>query len=399
MKKGIILDLKSINYNELNKNNILSLENNPKLLAKLISKDHNIYSLCSKEIKENYYFILELIELCKNDIDFIQKVGDEFLAIDLSNYDETEKNNKRIEKNAIIILLEKYTEFNGNYIKYHTMASTYYYSASNKITELINSLDNKSKERYGLGFGVHKNFFKNDIVLEHAALMMIDKIFNQLTNIERNLHNTYKSIDKVLSIGINNILINKIRSYDNYLADYILNHPSLVNKLNEKSDDIIDNWDEYNRQIKCSKDNSKKIVEQVKEYSNNYKKGFSIVSEIKFLIYFSKQYNIQENIYNYYKELNNGIDIDYFNFINNYDDVTLFIFDNIENIDVSDSFYTIFQIFEDNMEELCKNDDAKYIELEAGRLLYKKDQKNIERESIVKTRIFDFNLKRQNKLY
>ena len=75
--RKIIWDYINGNYIE----NIDELENDYKFMMDVINitKDKNMYNLCSDEIKSNYEFVIFMIHLFKSDIDFVCEIATKYM--------------------------------------------------------------------------------------------------------------------------------------------------------------------------------------------------------------------------------------------------------------------------------------------------------------------------------
>ena len=107
--KSLIYDY--INGNDIENYNVEELENDYEFMKLVInvSKDKNIYKLCSDKLKNNYEFIKFIIYKFKNDIDFICKVANSYLDITNNEIEEIELNiimselTKECDKNIKLI--------------------------------------------------------------------------------------------------------------------------------------------------------------------------------------------------------------------------------------------------------------------------------------------------------
>ena len=98
---------------------------------------------------------------------------------------------------------------------------------------------------------------------------------------------------------------------------------------------------------------------------------------------------MQEEICAAYKKMNKKAKVELFNFIKDYDDTNIYISKNMDHVKVSSTFDTIFHIFEENMEDVCKNIVPNEIGMEAAQLLNKRYNEN-RKTNTVKTKMIDF---------
>ena len=63
--------------------NVDALENDYKFMMDVINitRDKNMYNLCSEEIKSNYEFVMFVIDLFKDDIDFICEIANQYINV------------------------------------------------------------------------------------------------------------------------------------------------------------------------------------------------------------------------------------------------------------------------------------------------------------------------------
>lgn len=61
--------------------NIEELENNYKFMMEVIklTRDKNMFNICSDEVKLNYEFIKFMVETFKKDVEFIDKIATEYI--------------------------------------------------------------------------------------------------------------------------------------------------------------------------------------------------------------------------------------------------------------------------------------------------------------------------------
>lgn len=217
--------------------NIDELENDFEFMIEVIkvSKDKNIYNLCSQNIKQNYQFVKTLIEIFNDDFSFLDNVVDFIL-----------KNGQLNEKeiNEIIILMSNLED--NESIKYKSSAYMFY---KNFILNIRNILQSPKVNPYSLrllgkGFYFVKyKFHDSEIILKFFSKKMLQEIFVYDKNfLEQHLHIRFKSYDEFKESGTKTFMIKITRVFDEYLSDYLCFHPEVLDSLNIELIRIEKNW-------------------------------------------------------------------------------------------------------------------------------------------------------------
>lgn len=168
--KKLVMDY--INGNDIEEYSIDELENDPNFMIQVmeVTKDKNIYNLCSTNVKKDHQFIIFLINNFKNDLNFISKVADFYLDQEIDDTLAME----------IYILLSKIENFDDNlkFMEYRLKAETFYII---KVAE-ISSLK-EEKDDYLLGKGnlafllIQEEYQSSSIIVNFFAEKFINDIF------------------------------------------------------------------------------------------------------------------------------------------------------------------------------------------------------------------------------
>lgn len=226
--------------------NVDELENNYKFMMDVIriTKDKNLYNLCSDEVKNNFEFVKFIIDLFKKDIDFVCKVADYYL----DNAD-----NDDICTNELIFImcdvLKNYKDNDECLIYFVKRASIVNYDRM-IADAIIDEEDNINiKKRLGMGFIIflESDYCKSNIMLKYIAKIMLNEIFYELSNlsIEDIIHKRFSSVDKLNQYGIKNFIFSYVREYDYFLASYLTTNVDLISKIEKEINLVRNNWNIY----------------------------------------------------------------------------------------------------------------------------------------------------------
>lgn len=241
LPKALILDY--VNGNDIYYD-IDELENNYEFMLDVIdyTKDKNMYNLCSDNVKNNYEFVKKIISIFKEDKKFISTVADRYLNM---------HNKEDITYNELLVIMSNLcsNEYDSILRCYSIQANIFYQMQMMQIDMVLN--DEKKKQwidNIGSGFVIVKEIFKGSkIITKFFAERMVSKIFYGQNNysFEENLHIQFKYADDLKNIGVNSYIINKIREYDNTLADYTINNQEIIDDIKKNLNKILNNWDNY----------------------------------------------------------------------------------------------------------------------------------------------------------
>lgn len=247
--KKLIIDY--IYGNDIENYDIDILEEDPSFMKEVIklSKDKNIYNLCSDNIKTNYGFIKTIIEtfkkedIKKEDIKFVEQTARYYLS---------KTNPNSIEYREIIILLNNITNKNNcdELFEFTLRAEALYLDDLELIMDILERDTNK---KFGCGFILFKEKYQNnDTIIKHIANRLISDIFDYNENgitLEALVHIHYRDKDSLKDFGINNFIITYISALDSELADYISVNLSVITPIRKAIIRIINNWDNYMQRL------------------------------------------------------------------------------------------------------------------------------------------------------
>ena len=226
--------------------NVEELENDCKFMMDIINitKDKNMYNLCSDEIKNNYEFITFMIDLFKDDIDFICKIANEYI--------NTSKEESIYVKDIIFTmceLLEKYKDDEKYWIFFVKRAAIATVDRI-MVTSIINEEEDLNiKKQLGLGFVIYlsNEYVNSRSMIKYVANMFLDEIFyeNSELSIEELIHKRFSNKDKLDRYGIKNFIFTYVGEYDSFLATYLSANMDMISHIEKKIISIRNNWDKY----------------------------------------------------------------------------------------------------------------------------------------------------------
>lgn len=229
------------------------LENNPRFMLNVLklSRDPNMYSLCSDNVKSNYGFVLGVIDYFSDiDFDFVKEVAGNYLdslKLCKREAEETEEEflNRIRHMEVDILVSSKKEEVNRFTVSRVLMAS--------KEEALMERLSNNFKSSgemndFGLGFlWIIDRYASSKIITDFFADRLLRKIFycSDDDSFEELIHRNCVDPNLVMENGVNNFLLDIIGKKDTYLLAYLQNDTSLLNGIKDELGFVFDNWDRY----------------------------------------------------------------------------------------------------------------------------------------------------------
>ena len=229
------------------------LENNPRFMLNVLklSRDPNMYSLCSSNVKNNYGFVLGVIDYFSDvDFDFVKKVASNYLdslKLCKREAEETEEEflNRIRHMEVDILVSSKKEEVNRFAVSRVLMAS--------KEEALMERMRNKFMETgefkdFGLGFLlIIDRYAASKIITDFFADKLLKKIFysDADDSFEELIHRNCVDPDLVMEKGVTNFLLDIVGKKDTYLLAYLQNDVSLLNGIKNELGLVFDNWDNY----------------------------------------------------------------------------------------------------------------------------------------------------------
>lgn len=236
---------KYINGEEID--NIDELENDYKFMMKVIriSRDKNIYNLCSEEVKSNYEFVRFMIETFKSDKDFIDKIA--------SGYFDKVGSSDITAKELYFIMSEIFNDYKDHRSIFYNKCCFDIYTADKDLIDklilsekIINEYENIDM---GFSYVIDYISIKSDIITKYYAKMFLNEIFynKEKKTIEEIIHSEVASINELKNKTIRNIVLGYIKKCDISLYGYVLTHLDLIKEIEKHIDidRIIVNWDNF----------------------------------------------------------------------------------------------------------------------------------------------------------
>lgn len=211
------------------------LENDPIFMENVIKtcRDKNMYSLCSDEVKKDYFFTRFLLETFNDDIEFCEMVADSFIKLSDPN---------AIEVKEISIIMDKIFKKTKEVNVFSIKALTFYMEEMSTLNEAKRRLE-KENDNFGMGFCLLQiDIPGSDAIHEYFATKMIDEIFFTKRNFIASIHKRFKTYDELESYGINNYIIETIGLYDEALAAYVVTHMNVIDGIKKELKGLQKNW-------------------------------------------------------------------------------------------------------------------------------------------------------------
>lgn len=285
--KNLIMNY--INGNDIDDYDINELENDKLFMTKVIefSNDEKMYNFCSEKLKTDYEFIKYIILKFKNNVDFITSVADYFLDNTDTDYERTE----------LSIIMSKLTESKKGVIQYNVLCDAIY--SGKRLQVELYKLQNKDanlSNEIGMGFLLIYDLYNySEIILKFYAKKIIEDIFEEYDiELEKLLHNQFKSPDDIKKQGLNNYMLKFIEIYDSMLASYASTHLDVLLSFRENIIEVQKNWNKYND--KCEREKYNCMFEKVHKYMEEVD---SIFTEEYLIYYIGSKLGILEKIKKY----------------------------------------------------------------------------------------------------
>lgn len=240
--------------NGLEVNNIDELENDCMFMMDVIriTRDKNMYNLCSDEVKRNYEFVKFMIETFSYDKKFVNEIACSYL----DSVDEDDITAKEL----IFILCEVFKNCKYEYLKYFVMRTCICSYERVMVDAIVREEENPAwKKEFGLGFILIlvKDIGNSDIIVKYIASEYLYEIFyenNEMT-LEKFMHKKFNNPDKIKNTGVKNFIIEYVSTYDANLSAYLCAHLDLLKGIEKDIERIIKNWTEYNIRTLIRKNN------------------------------------------------------------------------------------------------------------------------------------------------
>ncbi len=301
--KRLVFDY--INGNDIQTYTIEELENNPEFMLEVMkfSKDKKMYNLCSKNVKNNYQFIKEVIQLFKNEKDFIIMITTEYFSnnpgIDEQFYElnilmsEILENDEdayqfKIETSIFFaIILEKiFKRFPQNTINT---------SGNSPIDNSDDDFDISSDDNEKIFSDVEKVYEENEIILKYFAKRFINRRFNIITSskLEKMLHKKFTEVSELTDKNINEFLIEQVCMYYDELPQFVYEHIDLLDEIKKTINSYKLRWNNFfEKDINNKIDNFYEAVD--KYFSDHENDIVGCFSEIDIIEYAIKKLKLED---------------------------------------------------------------------------------------------------------
>ena len=295
-----------INGESFDEDELEKLENNKKFMQAVIDKsnDYKLYNLCSNNLKKNTDFVKYLISKFSYNLDFICNVTDYYLK----------SNKKEDEQIEIVIMMCELTRFDSSRNFYYSLYAEACYQYERLRIEIVKNKEEDIKSEIGMGFYFIFDMYRNKKkVLNFYAERMVKSIFEEYEiDLEKMIHEHFKTAEEINEIGINSYLLEFIGLFDSMLSSYISAHINILANLKQEVLNIQRNWNKYNDY--CEYEKYMEMFDRVHTYIINTD---GLIDEISLIYYAGKKlgvidkilkydnlYNSNENIYFKYDEKN-----------------------------------------------------------------------------------------------
>lgn len=281
-----------ISGNEIVGYNIDDLESDCTFIREVIdfSNDKKMYDMCDDNIKGNFEFVKFVINKFKDDKEFCTKVA--------FNFSELSDNDDDIfEVDIIISNLFGYKKDIDSVDEIRSCLNARMYYGTCKFEfeiEVIASCDKELEEFYQSGFVYFKELYKDrPIVVDYIAKNIIEDEITKNDNFdfEEYIHQLYKNKEVIQKVGLNNIILNYISSFDSHLFEYAQLHTEVLDGVKKELIKIEKRFDFYN-QVK-----NKQVSAWIIEYLLKYVEASALSSKTSgtaLINFISRDLNIPE---------------------------------------------------------------------------------------------------------
>ena len=276
------------------------LENDYKFMMQVIklTKDKNMYDLCSSDVKNNYEFVKFMIETFSHDKKFINQLANNF-------FNKTDSNS--IEYNELIfIMADKFENLTEESMEYNIKKLSFY-DRNRLIYEMCiqNEYDLELKKEYGLGFiFALDDFSSSNIITRYFAYNYVIEIFyQQFYLLEELIHKLVSDYSKIEAIGVKKFILDYVSYYDKTLADYLHTNLDLIYNIELEIKKIGKNWDNFIEDIAERK--REILFQEAKNIINDRNALFTIEDALN---YIDKLKIVPEKLSVYPTDTNNIID-------------------------------------------------------------------------------------------
>lgn len=227
-----------------------------------ITKNKELYYNCPSEYLRDFDFIIEIINIFKDDFDFIDEVAESYVK-----YIPAEDINENPEYVELCILLGQYVPKGHPYYIFYTNRLEGIYGIY--LLNII-LLKKESSDISELGFSVLMDVHEDrKNILDYFARRLMDELYhkNRCGNFEDLVHKYCDNAKNIVNEGYVDFFIRNLYGVDESLSYYVFDHTYLLDSLVDELDAVCENWDDYEETL------SEKCVFVVKEWVNNKKEN------------------------------------------------------------------------------------------------------------------------------
>lgn len=256
--KKIEMDIKASDY-------LLGKINSPKELTELYdnidfmkelllkTRDIDYYHRSSQRLKTNIDFVIFLTSIFNNDLNLLFSIINTYYYSNNDTFD----NPKFVYLLSIIdgFIKNRESEFDIVYqMQYRQKIIDLYEYIQNIINEKTSDLPRYKKENNKFGFDIICDTYQNKPLQEYFANHFLTKIFYGY-DFEDYIHKTYNDFNMLISKNSTIVILDYIKTYDIGLANFVSNNENLLDDLKIVLNQVIDNYDSYNKEGNSEKVN------------------------------------------------------------------------------------------------------------------------------------------------
>ena len=310
-----------INGSDIPDYDIKDLENNRDFMIEVLkcTKDSKMYLFCSNNLKKDPQFIKSIINIFKNEKEFLDEIVKEYLSTLIEKKEEL-KEQDLISRNEIIILMTEVNSNKNNY--YYDYLAGLIYRYMNTEIEFIKSTTKNDLflKRIGKGFYIlYEKYKQSSIILDYIAKRMAEEIFYEDKNLDfdKLIYTFYNGEKITKNKGINNFIFSYISMYDRKLSEYLILHKDLIK-------DIAKEINKFQQQFEAYKENenARKVEILYQKVTNFINDNFDVyrLDTLETIDYIVKQLKL-ENIFDKYDLTRQNIYDEHGKIIFAYDDL------------------------------------------------------------------------------
>lgn len=237
----------------------------------------------NESLKHDYNFIKYVVLKYKNNIEFIMKIGNEFI--------ESEEN-ELIWRIELSIILEKILPENFN--EEYKLINKTKYKGTRVLIELEKLRDKNLEKKAEMGFIYFDMLYRESKeILDYYASKMIEEIFEEI-NLSKLIHKQCRTPEKIDEIGIYNFIFSIINNYDHNLSNYISVYPNAIKGIVERIRYIQNNWNKYEENEEIER--YSEMFNMIGEYFYESK---TTLDETQIIYFIAKELGVQDKVYKY----------------------------------------------------------------------------------------------------